>query len=105
MSSSNQEPTSSRSTDGAKGLKLSRYLTLRLRVFCMDGERGSPRIERAPSARGPYSMRPCIQPTALPSASACAVASMSSSSPSSANFAPAALSALSIAVSSKDGPR
>ena len=32
----------------------------------MVGERGSPRIERAPSARGPNSMRPCIQPTASP---------------------------------------
>ena len=38
----------------------------------MVGERASPRIERAPSARGPNSMRPWNQPTALPSASAVA---------------------------------
>ena len=31
----------------------------------MPGERGSPRIERAPSARGPNSMRPWNQPTAF----------------------------------------
>ena len=53
--------------------RLSRYLTLRLSVFCIVGERGSPRIERLPSARGPNSMRPWNQPTALPSASARAV--------------------------------
>ncbi len=32
----------------------------------MVGERGSPRMERAPSARGPNSMRPWNQPTAWP---------------------------------------
>ena len=32
----------------------------------MVGERGSPRIERAPSARGPNSIRPWNQPTAWP---------------------------------------
>jgi hypothetical protein len=58
--------TSSARTEGAKGLKLSRYLTLRFKSFCIVGERGSPRIERPPRARGPNSMRPCIQPTALP---------------------------------------
>src|ERR1700688_260586 len=50
---SNHSETSSRSTAGANGLKLSRYLTFRLRFFCISGERGSPRIERAPSERGP----------------------------------------------------
>ena len=73
MSSSNQSATSSRSTAGANGRKLSRYLTLRLRFFCIAGERGSPRIERAPSERGPNSMRPWNQPTACCPASACAV--------------------------------
>ena len=51
---------------GREGPEASRYFTLRLSVFCMVGERGSPRIERAPSARGPNSMRPWNQPTALP---------------------------------------
>ena len=41
---------------------------------CMRGERASPRIERAPSARGPNSMRPLRSPTILPSASASAMA-------------------------------
>jgi hypothetical protein len=35
-----------------KGQKLSRYFTFRFSVFCMVVERGSARIERAPSARG-----------------------------------------------------
>src|SRR3954454_5090589 len=39
--SSNQSATSSRSTAGAKGRKLSRYLTFRLRFFCIPGERGA----------------------------------------------------------------
>ena len=73
---SKYSPTSSRSTAGAKGRNDSRYLTLRFSVFCIEGERASPRIERAPSARGPNSMRPCIQPTAFSSASACAVCSI-----------------------------
>ena len=55
-----------------RGGTTSRYLTRRLSVFCISGERGSPRIERAPSARGPNSMRPWNQPTALPPASASA---------------------------------
>ena len=41
----------------------------------MAGLRGSPRIERLPSARGPNSIRPWNQPTAWPSASAWAVSS------------------------------
>ena len=39
----------------------------------MSARRGSPRIERLPSARGPHSMRPWNQPITLPSAIACAV--------------------------------
>ena len=46
----------------------------------MLGERASPRIDRAPSARGPNSMRPWNQPIALPSARARAVRAISSSS-------------------------
>src|SRR5688572_22678305 len=34
-------------------------LTFRFSVFCI------PKIERLPRARGPNSMRPCIQPTAF----------------------------------------
>ena len=34
----------------------------------MSARRGSPRIERLPSARGPHSMRPWNQPTTSPSA-------------------------------------
>ena len=62
----------------------------------MVGERGSPRIERAPSERGPNSMRPWNQPTACCSASACAVVSIISSSLSTVKFAPAAVSRRSI---------
>jgi hypothetical protein len=55
---SNQLATSSRNTEGANGRKLSRYLTLRLRVSCIVGLRGSPKIERLPGARDPNSIRP-----------------------------------------------
>ena len=44
--------TSFRNTDGAKVLKLSRYLTLRLSIFCIFYERGSPRIDLLPSEHG-----------------------------------------------------
>ena len=43
----------------------------------MSGRRGSARIERLPSARGPNSTRPWYQPTMPPSASASAVRAMS----------------------------
>ena len=45
-------------TAGAKGRKLSRFLTLRFNCFCTTGERASARIERAPRALGPNSIRP-----------------------------------------------
>src|SRR6516162_8464853 len=94
-SSSKQSATSSRKTEGANGRKLSRYLTLRFSIFCMVGERGSPRIERFPSARGRNSMRPCIQPTAFPALNDFAVRSITSWSEKVVNLAPAAASSLS----------
>ena len=84
----------------------SRYLILRLSVFCMSGERGSPRIERLPSARGPNSMRPWNQPTALPSASVVARSRRASRRRRArAKRAPAAVEALAMSSSSKAGPR
>ena len=72
----------------------------------MVGERGSPRIERVPSARGPNSMRPCIQPTALPSASACAGGSRSGRRrAASRTCAPAASSVVSIVVLARSAAR
>ena len=68
QSISNQSATSSRRTDGAKGRNNARYFPLRLKSDCMVGERASPRIERAPGARGPNSMRPWHQPIARPAA-------------------------------------
>ena len=88
MSISNHSATSSRKTLGAKGRKDSRYLTLRLSSFCMVGERGSARMLLPPSARGPNSIRPLCQPTALPSANAWAACSIASSSVWVVNTAP-----------------
>src|SRR6266511_2861905 len=53
----------SRSTLGAKGRKPSRNLIFRFICACIRGLRGSPRILRAPSARGPNSILPSNQPT------------------------------------------
>ena len=59
----------------------------------MSARRGSHRIERLPSARGPHSMRPWNQPTTLPSAMAAAVRRQSSpSSAMSSTAQPAARS-------------
>ena len=104
-SSSNHFATSSASTEGAKGRNDSRYLTFRLSVFCIDGERASPRIERPPSARGPNSMRPWNQPSALPSARAPALFSMISSSVHTSNTAPAAFRRRWISSFGNCGPR
>ena len=70
---SNHSGTASRRIEGANGRKDSRRLILRLRMSFMSARRGSPRIERLPSARGPHSMRPWNQPITLPSEIACAV--------------------------------
>ena len=67
-SSSKCSPTCSRSTAGANGRNDSRNLIFRFSARCISRLRGSARIDRLPSARGPNSMRPCIQPTTAPSA-------------------------------------
>ena len=67
-------------TAGAKGRKLSRNLIFRFIVACIAGDRGSPRMLRAPSARGPNSIRPWNQPTILPSARSPATCSTRSGS-------------------------
>ena len=52
---SNQSATSSRSTEGANGRKLSRYLILRLRFCCISASAGRPGStgRRAPAGRTP----------------------------------------------------
>jgi hypothetical protein len=45
---------------------LSLNLIFRFIIDCIWGDRGSPRIERPPSARGPNSMRACSKPTIFP---------------------------------------
>ena len=79
----------------------------------MSARRGSPRIERLPSARGPHSSRPWNQPITLPSAIACAVRRQSvASSPMRSIVQPAASksarrAAIAAAISSgvADGPQ
>src|SRR3954451_9811860 len=66
---SNHSPNASCFTTGAKGRNSSRNLILALRWPFISGVRGSARIERAPSARGPHSSRPCRIATTLCSAS------------------------------------
>ena len=72
---SNHSCACSCSTHGANGRKLSRNLILRFMVACIFGERGSPRMLRAPRARGPNSIRPWNQPTTFSSASSPATCS------------------------------
>ena len=72
--------TSSRSTAGANGRNDSRNLIFTFIVACILRERASPRIERAPSARGPNSMRPAQWPTTFSAAISSATASHSASS-------------------------
>ena len=48
----------STSVEGAKGRNASRCLILALRVSFIDGSVGLARMLRAPSARGPNSIRP-----------------------------------------------
>ena len=55
---SNQSFISSAKIDGAKGLKLSLYFTLRFKFFCIFGDLGSPRIDLPPKALGPNSILP-----------------------------------------------
>jgi hypothetical protein len=49
--------------DGANGRNDSRNLILRFMTDCIFVLRASPRMLRAPSARGPNSIRPWNQPT------------------------------------------
>ena len=51
-------------------------------TLCISGRRGSPRMLRAPSARGPNSIRPWNQPITFPSASRSATFSVRLSSSS-----------------------
>ena len=44
--------------DGAKGLKLSLYFTLRFKFFCIVEDLGSPNIDLPPKALGPNSILP-----------------------------------------------
>ena len=76
-SSSNHEATCSRSTAGANGRNDSRNLIFRFIIDCMRGERASPMIERAPSARGPNSMRPWNSATTFSAASSAAISAAS----------------------------
>ena len=71
-SATNQSAASSSSTTGATGRKSSRSL-ISLSRACMSGSIGDARIDRAPSARGPNSMRPWNQPMTLSAASSSAV--------------------------------
>src|SRR5204863_7811593 len=59
---SSHSATCSRRMEGAKGRKDSRRLILALRMSFMSARRGSPRIERLPSARGPP-LHPALKPT------------------------------------------
>ena len=61
--------TCSRRTEGANGRNDSRNLILRFITDCILGERASPRMDGAPSARGPNSIRPWKSPTTFSSAS------------------------------------
>ena len=45
-------------TDGANGLKLSRYLTFKFKFFCISSDLGSPKIDLPPKALGPNSILP-----------------------------------------------
>src|SRR6266851_1206300 len=67
-------------SDGANGRHHSRNLTALFTFAFISGSRGSARIERLPSARGPNSIRPWNQPRILPcDRSSAAVAAASSS--------------------------
>ena len=56
--SDRNSPPNPRAEPRAQMAKDSRYFTLRLSFLCIVEERGSAKIDRAPSARGPNSMRP-----------------------------------------------
>ncbi len=62
----NQSAASSSGSTGANGRNASRNLTVAFRRAFARGERGSQRMLRPPSARGPSSEPPWNQPTILP---------------------------------------
>lgn len=74
--------TWSRRIEGANGRNDSLNLIFKFMVFCISVERGSPRMERAPSARGPNSIRPAMCPTTFSVAISSATRSQSASSSS-----------------------
>src|SRR5918999_1522168 len=67
--------TRSLSTTGANGRNDSRNLIFKFIVDCSEGLRASPMMLRAPSARGPNSIRPWNHPTTSSSAIKSATAS------------------------------
>ena len=75
----NQFAASSSSTTGATGRKSSRSL-ISLSLACISAWIGEARIDRAPRARGPNSIRPWNQPITLSCARISAVSSATSSS-------------------------
>ena len=74
---SKNSPVASSAMEGAKGRNISRCLMRRFRISFISARRGSARILRLPSARGPHSVAPWNQPTIFPAAMRRAVASSS----------------------------
>ena len=73
----NHSAASSSRTTGATGRKSSRSL-ISFSLACISAWIGEARIDRAPSARGPNSMRPWNQPMTLSRARISAVSSATS---------------------------
>ena len=74
---SNHSARSSSVIAGATGRKSSRSFNS-FRRACMAGSQGEARMDRAPNARGPNSMRPWNQPTMPPRTSTSATAALKS---------------------------
>ena len=90
---------------GANGRNPSRNLILMFICACIRGLRGSPRMLRAPRARGPNSIRPSNQPTIFSSARAGATRSDSSAArPARRYAAPADFRKASISCGENAGP-
>jgi hypothetical protein len=104
-SSSNHSATCSRNTAGANGRNDSRNLILRFITACIFGDRASPMIDRAPSARGPNSIRPCSKPTTFASAIAAATSAATPAGSTRRATHPPLRAAAAMSVSEKRGPR
>src|SRR5271170_7612664 len=93
----------------AKGRNVSRCLMRRFRMSFISGRRGSAKMLRLPSARGPHSAAPWNQPTIFPSAMCralvCSSAASSSSAISASSVAPAPSTTLRIADAENCGPQ